>query len=219
MRSYEVATVQAEIRNLSEEEFAELRPNPALLIEPCPSPPSFLRDTTTRVKVQLAGSAAHAPPPSAGRLDPASLAAPLAGHKARAGLVVRRHLPATRACRRSTRRSLGTTGRGPSRTRLDERDEISCERIVRSEPPLLPEGEPLVLAQVVVIRAYYSPAVSLFVAQDGDDQRVEKREDAEAQRTQRRRRELVVQERALCVVSASSAPLRQPFICWAKWER
>jgi pSer/pThr/pTyr-binding forkhead associated (FHA) protein len=39
--------------------------------------------------------------------------------------------------------------------------EISCERIVRSTPTILPEGEPLVLAQVVVIRAYFS-ARSLY---------------------------------------------------------
>src|SRR4051812_24979832 len=62
MRFYDVAAIQGEIGQLSAEEFAELRPNPALVIEPFPSPPSFLRDTTTRVKVQV-----PAPPP---HLDP-----------------------------------------------------------------------------------------------------------------------------------------------------
>src|SRR4051812_13090929 len=58
MRFYEVSAIRDEIRSLCEEEFAELRPNPALVVEPFPSPPSFLRDTTTRVKVQV-----PAPPP------------------------------------------------------------------------------------------------------------------------------------------------------------
>jgi hypothetical protein len=157
MRFYELAAIQGEIRSLSEEEFADLRPNPSLLIEPFPSPPSLLRDTTTRMKVQV-----PAPPPmlhpkaqivrllpvAPGRWPDVKL-----GRETTCDIVFpnpsvsKRH--ATLACYDgiwSVEDHASTNG-----------TEIGFERLVRSEPRVLPEGEPLVLAQVVVIRAFYTP--------------------------------------------------------------
>lgn len=157
MRFYEVAAIQGEIRNLSVEEFADLRPNPALIIEPYPSPPNFLRDTTTRVKVQV-----PAPPPL---LHPRAQVvwfipkAPGRWPDVKLG----RDITCDIVCPNpSVSKKHATLSNVDGTWMVEDHGstngtEVSFERLVRSEPHILPEGEPLVLAQVVVIRAYYSP--------------------------------------------------------------
>jgi hypothetical protein len=157
MRFYEIAAIQGEIRDLSEEEFGELRPHPALIVEPSPTPPSVLRDTTTKVKVHL-----PAPPPMLHAKAQVVWLMPKApgvwtdvklGRDATCDIVCpnpsvsKRHATLSRIDGIWTVEDHGSTNG----------TEISCERIVRSEPRILPEGEPLVLAQVVVIRAYFTP--------------------------------------------------------------
>lgn len=157
MRFYEVAAIQAEIRNLSGEEFAELRPNPALVIEPFPAPPQKLRDTTTEVKVSVPAPPTHLHPkaqivwivPKApGRFPEIKL-----GRDAACDIVLphpsvsKKH--ATLACHEGT---WAVEDHGSTNG-----TEILGVRLLRSTPTALPEGEPLVLAQVVVIRGYYTP--------------------------------------------------------------
>jgi pSer/pThr/pTyr-binding forkhead associated (FHA) protein len=157
MRFYEISAIQGEIRDLSEEEFGELRPNPALIVEPMPNPPSMLRDTTTKVKVQL-----PAPPP-------------LLHRNARVAWILQTRKPGTwpdvklgrdASCdlvcpNPSVSKKHATLSNVQGTWMVEDHGstngtEIAFERLVRSTPTILPEGEPLVLAQVVVIRAYFS---------------------------------------------------------------
>ena len=157
VRFYEVAAIRDEIRNLSEEEFSELRPNPALVIEPFPEPGSVLRDTTTRVKVQI-----PSPPPMLHPKAQLVWIVPDAPGKWPA-IKLGRFSTCDIICPNpSVSKVHATLANYDGIWTVEDHGstngtEISCERIVRSEPRILPEGEPLVLAQVVVIRAYFSP--------------------------------------------------------------
>jgi hypothetical protein len=157
MRVYEIASIREEIGRLSEDEFVELRPNPALVIEPFPVSPFKLRDTTTEVKVFTAvpspvlhpqAQLVWIVPRSPGRWPDMKL-----GRDPACDIVLpnpsvsKRH--ATLSCIDGT---WAIEDHGSTNG-----TEISGVRLVRSEPKALPAGEPLVLAQVVVVRAYYSP--------------------------------------------------------------
>ncbi len=156
MRFYEIGAIQREIRSLSDEEFGELRPNPALIIEPVAAMPSTLRDTTTKVKVQL-----PAPPPM---LHPLARVAWLIPIKPGvwADVKLGRDASCDITCPNpSVSKKHATLSNVEGTWMVEDHGstngtEISMERIVRSTPRVLPEGEPLVLAQVVVIRAFYS---------------------------------------------------------------
>lgn len=157
MRFYDVATIQGEIRDLSEEEFAELRPNPSLIIEPYPSPPSFLRDTTTRVKVQV-----PAPPPLLHPRAQVCWMMPIAPGRWPDVKLGRDPLCDAVFPNPSVSKKHATLSWVDGTLMIEDHGstngtEVSCERLVRSTPHVVPEGEPLVLAQVIVIRAYFTP--------------------------------------------------------------
>ncbi|HZV02069.1 MAG TPA: FHA domain-containing protein [Planctomycetota bacterium] len=158
MRFYEVLNIQREIGKLSAEEFAELRPNPAIVIEPYPKPDTLLRDTTTRVKMQI-----PAPPPLLHKKAQIVWILPLApgrwpdvklGRDSQCDIVFPNPSVSKRHATLSFLDGMWTVEDHGSLNGT----EIMGERILRSMPRPLPEAEPLALAQVVVLRAYYAPA-------------------------------------------------------------
>jgi hypothetical protein len=157
MRFYEVVNIQREIGSLSPEEFAELRPNPALVIEPFPEPGNLLRDTTTRVKMQIPAPVPHLHPKAQivwilplapGRWPDVRL-----GRDHECDVVFPNPSVSKRHATLAMLNDVWTVEDHGSLNGT----EILGERMVRSLPLRLPEGVPLVLAQVVVIRAYFSP--------------------------------------------------------------